>query len=465
MFQSSVNMGKVRDNNSYSHILKYTGIFGVVQGLNILVGLVRNKFTAIFLGTSGMGLLALFNSALSFLSSSCNFGIPTSGVQVVAESHGKVCLVRSVCFLSALLGVVVCLVIGGVFDFFASSVSSMPFASSVFSASFGASHLLHFLLLTSTVFFTILAGGEMAILKGLGKLRQQAILASVLALLSLLFSVPIYGYFGERGIMAVLFLLAFSQWLLSFLCLRRVVPFRLRFSRSMLIACLPMIRMGGSFVLSGMMASGAELLVRAFLGWRGNLSDVGLFNAGVTIVLVYAGMIFSVMDADYYPRLSAVGGSRKGAEAVKARNAIINRQLEVNVLLAAPMVLLLVVFLPYLLPLLYNRDFLGVLGMAQVASVGLLFKAVYLPIEYIPLSRGDAKVFLVQESCAVLLLVVSEIGGYLLFGLTGIGAGILVAYLLESIGVFCFSHRYYGCRISLDGCRRLVRIFRITLQR
>ena len=437
-------MGKVRDNNSYSHILKYTGIFGGVQGLNILVGLVRNKFTAIFLGTSGMGLLALFNSTLSFLSSSCNFGIPTSGVRVVAESHSKVCLVRSVCLLSALLGVVVCLVI---------------------SASFGASHSLHFLLLASTVFFTILAGGEMAILKGLGKLRQQAILASVLALLSLLFSVPIYGCFGERGIMAVLFLLAFSQWLLSFLSLRRVVPFRLRFSRRMLIDGLPMIRMGGSFVVSGMMASGAELLVRAFIGWQGNLSDVGLFNAGVTIVLVYAGMIFSVMDADYYPRLSAVGGSRKGTEAVKARNAIINRQLEVNVLLAVPVVLLLVVFLPYLLPLLYNRDFMGVLGMAQVASVGLLFKAIYLPIEYIPLSRGDAKVFLVQESCAVLLLVVSEIGGYLLFGLTGIGAGILVAYLLESIGVFFFSRRYYGCRISLDGCRRLVRIFRITLQR
>lgn len=460
-------MGKVRDNNSYSHILKYTGIFGGVQGLNILVGLVRNKFTAIFLGTSGMGLLALFNSTLSFLSSSCNFGIPTSGVRVVAESHDKVCLVRSVCFLSALLGFVVCLVVGGVLDFFASSsVSSMSFASSASSsAAFGASHSLQFLLLAPTVLFTILAGGEMAILKGLGKLRQQAILASVLALLSLIFSVPIYGYFGERGIMAVLFLLAFSQWFLSFLCLRRVVPFRLRFSRRMLIDGLPMIRMGGSFVVSGMMATGAELLVRAFIGWRGNLSDVGLFNAGVTIVLVYAGMIFSVMDADYYPRLSAVGGSRMGTEAVKAHNAIINRQLEVNVLLAVPVVLLLVVFLPYLLPLLYNRDFLGVLGMAQVASVGLLFKAIYLPIEYIPLSRGDAKVFLVQESCAVLLLVVSEIGGYLLFGLTGIGAGILVAYLLESIGVFFFSCRYYGYRISLDGCRRLVRIFRITLQR
>ena len=28
------------EKNSYSHILKYTGLFGGVQGLNILVGVV-----------------------------------------------------------------------------------------------------------------------------------------------------------------------------------------------------------------------------------------------------------------------------------------------------------------------------------------------------------------------------------------------------------------------------------------
>ena len=74
--------------NSYSHILKYTGLFGGVQGLNILVGVVRNKFTAMFLGPSGMGLLALFNSTSNFLTSATNLGIPTSGVRVVSEADG-----------------------------------------------------------------------------------------------------------------------------------------------------------------------------------------------------------------------------------------------------------------------------------------------------------------------------------------------------------------------------------------
>ena len=46
-------------NNSYIHILKAMGLFGSVQGLNILMSLVRNKIVAVLLGTTGMGLITL----------------------------------------------------------------------------------------------------------------------------------------------------------------------------------------------------------------------------------------------------------------------------------------------------------------------------------------------------------------------------------------------------------------------
>lgn len=36
------------DSNGYRHILKYTSVFGSVQGLNVIAGLVRNKFAALF---------------------------------------------------------------------------------------------------------------------------------------------------------------------------------------------------------------------------------------------------------------------------------------------------------------------------------------------------------------------------------------------------------------------------------
>ena len=52
--------------DDYGHVLKYTSLFGGVQGLIILIGLVRNKFMALLLGAGGMGLNALLVSVQNF---------------------------------------------------------------------------------------------------------------------------------------------------------------------------------------------------------------------------------------------------------------------------------------------------------------------------------------------------------------------------------------------------------------
>lgn len=161
-----------------------------------------------------------------------------------------------------------------------------------------------------------------------------------------------------------------------------------------------MVRLGLSFVLAGMMSSGAEFLVRAFLNQQGDLAVVGLFNSGITLVLVYGGMIFSVMETDYYPRLSAVKSEESGLVEAENRNLIVNRQLEMNILLMGPIIIAIILLLPIAIPLLYNNQFLGVLGMTQIAAVGLLWKAFYLPLEYIPLSRGEARIFWFRNAIA-----------------------------------------------------------------
>lgn len=291
----------------------------------------------------------------------------------------------------------------------------------------------------------------MSILKALGKLKALAMQAFLLTLLSLLFSVPIYWIFGASGILPVLFFIAFSQWVLNLGYSWREVRFRLNFSKIELAKGKPLVRLGMSFVLAGMVNSGAEFLVRAFLNTQGDLEMVGLFNAGSTIVIVYAGMVFSVMESDYYPRLSAIVGNRLETQSVDSRNLTVNRQLEMNVLLIGPIVALMILALPIGIPLLYDSKFLGMLAMTQVASLGMLFKAVYLPIEYLPLSRGESKVFLAQECLCVLLLVICEIVGYLLGGLLGLGFGIVVAYAVEALAVLAFSRLYYRYRITRKG--------------
>lgn len=439
----------MKRDDSYSHILKYIGIFGGVQGLNILAGVIRNKFTALFLGPSGMGLLSLLTSTSNLLTSTTNLGIPTSGVKMVTNApkeeslEDAICTVRTFTLLSAVAGLLICILLGPLLSFFAFDWGH---------------HALQVILLSPTIFFTILAGGETAILKGVGRLRALATQASMLAILTLAISVPVYWIFGQNGILAVLFLTAFSQWALNFRYSRQIAPVKLNFSKATLAGGLPMVRMGIAFTLAGMMSTGAEFLVRAFINTQGNLETVGLFNAGITIVIVYAGMVFTVLDSDYYPRLSSITGERRKPEAEEERNLCVNRQLEMNVLLIGPVIAVLMIALPFIIPLLYNHEFMDILPMCQVASIAMLLKAVYLPIEYLPLSRGESKVYLAQESFCVILLVACETGGYMLsplltgddsHPLCGLGCGIVAAYALETLAVTLFSRFYYGYRMSL----------------
>ena len=55
-----------RKDEDYDHVLKFTGLFGGVQGVIIVITLVRNKAMALLLGVSGMGFNALLISAQNF---------------------------------------------------------------------------------------------------------------------------------------------------------------------------------------------------------------------------------------------------------------------------------------------------------------------------------------------------------------------------------------------------------------
>lgn len=67
-----------------------------------------------------------------------------------------------------------------------------------------------------------------------------------------------------------------------------------------------MLKMGVLISLQGMLAILASYFIRIFISRMGSIDDVGLFNAGFTIVNTYVGLVFTAMATDYYPRLSAI---------------------------------------------------------------------------------------------------------------------------------------------------------------
>lgn len=422
--------------DSFTHVLKYTGIFGGVQGLNILIGLVRNKVVALLLGPGGMGLMSLFNTTINFISQATNFGISFSAVRHVSELFDAgdedrirhfVKVVRWWCLLTALLGMLVCVMAG-------------PLLSN-YTFSWG-DHTLHFVMLAPAVGLMAISGGEIAILKGARQLKSLAVIQLQNMSLALIISVPLFYFFGERAIVPVIVLSALSAMLVTLRYSYRLYPLQLRGEKGLFREGGEMVRLGIAFVLAGILGSGAEIVIRSYLNVTGDLDTVGLYNAGYMIAVAYAGMVFSAMETDYFPRLSAVGDDRE------TMCDMVNKQIEVSVLISSPMLSLLIVFMPLIIPMLFTDAFLPVVPMAQVALLSMYMKAISLPIAYLTLAKGHSLNFFLLEAVFDIVLVVLIVLCHNAWGLYGTGVALVLAYSFDVVLVYAYAHVRYGYTFS-----------------
>lgn len=423
---------------AYSHILKYTSLFGGVQGLAIIVGIVRNKLVALILGPDGMGLVSLFNSTIKLVSDSTSFGLSMSAVKNISEAYNRtdgaavqhaVRLVRSWSLFAALLGMLVCVL-------FCTLLNKWTFS--------WGDHTLHFLLLSPVVGLMAITSGETAILKGCRQLRPLALISLCCVVLALVCSVPIYYELGQAGIVPSLVLFALMQCLATVYFSFRMFPPSFSVSKNLLGEGGSMIRLGIAFVLAGVLGSGAEFVVRSYLNNTGQLTVVGLYNAGYVMTMTYAGMVFSAMETDYFPRLSGI------PELGVRLNQVVNRQVEVSLLLVSPLLVFFMVSLPILLPLLYSGRFLPVLDMMKVVVLAMYFRAVTLPIEYIALSRSDSHAYLFLEAIYDVGFAGFVILGFQYLGLWGTGLGLLAANVVNFVMVIAYTRWRYHYKVSRE---------------
>ena len=424
------------DNNSYRHILKYTGVFGSVQGLNVLVSLVRNKFVALLLGPSGMGLVSLLNTAMSFISQASNLGIAVSAVRHIAELYDEgdekrlaeyIKVVRAWCILAALLGVVLCFMVAPLFD--------------VLSFSWG-NHTLHYFLLAPTVAMAAVTGGETAILKATQRLRSLALIQVGAMIASLMITVPMYYFFGEPAIVPVMTLMALATMLLTIGYSYHYYPLRVKGMWSVLGEGIPMVKLGVAFILAGVVGSASEMLIRFFLNVHGSLEDVGFYNAAYMMTVTYAGMVFSAIDSDFFPRLSAVN------QDVQASNEVVNRQLEMSLLMVAPMLVAFIIGLPLLIPLLFSNEFLPIVAMTQLSAMAMYMKVLTLPVAYLTLARGRSKAYLILETSYFVFFVLVSWVCYEHWGLYGMAVALVAAHVFDLIMIHLFARWQYSYKIS-----------------
>ena len=445
-FNAEKKESKSSAANTYGKILKYTGLFGGVQVLQVLISVVRNKCAALFIGRVGMGITDVLNRTTDMFSALTNLGIPLSGVRTISaqqasENRAKVlasiATIRLWCLMTGLVGMILCAAL--------SEVVNKYFFSATLPQGFIA-------LVSPVIFMMAVYGGEAAILKGTRNLKRLASVSVTGSAISLCATIILYISFGIDGIPWALLAGTFALLVSALHATTKLFPWNKNmFSASHLRAGKALLALGVSYVAAGFAGTGAEMAVRAFIaGTKGSLGDVGIYAAGFVLCVTYTRLVFVAMDADFFPRLSAVADNRT------ERNAIVSKQIDVCVLMMAPMLVAFIMFLPLAVKILYSGEFKGAVGMC-LGAVGYLFiKAVIAPIEYIPLAKGDSLTFFVMEVAYDVIFVVLVIFGYNRLGLEGAGMALTASYMLDLAMVYAVYRKIYGYAFSANTLKIII---------
>ena len=438
--------------SNYRQLFKSTGLLGSVQALYILISVVRNKVAAQLIGAVGMGLADLYARSLDLLGGATNFGLGMSGVKrlsaLAAEEHAdrgklaeEVKLLRTWVVVTALLGAAVCLVFSPLISLFACDTTARTGA---------------FCLLAPAVAMTTLAGGEIAILKSLRHLKRLARATLWNALFTLCGCWMSYALWGLDGVLPMLVAGTASLFGFHLREAWQTFPYKIGpLRRDFLRPGWPLVKMGAAYVMAGVTTAATEMLIRAALMRSGaGLMAIGYYAAGFTLTVSYARMVFVAMDADYFPRLSAIP-----AGDLREQNVTINRQINTLIVLMAPFLMVFCLFLPWIIQLLYTRDFLAIQPMVLCAAPFMYFKAIYAPVAYLALARGHSVRYMTMELIYDVVLCVSVIVGYYFGNLTGAGLALALANFFDLVLILTCYRKQYGFRISRGTRNRAVALF------
>ncbi|MGB3151821.1 MAG: O-antigen translocase, partial [Maribacter sp.] len=431
------------NKSSYRQIFKATSLFGGVQFIQILIGIVKTKFVAILLGAGGVGLIGLFNAPLNLIISIAGLGLSFSAVREISEAHGKgnqnklsevITTLSRWAWVAGACGLIITIVLSP-------TLSQLTFGNKDYTWSF--------VWLSLTLLIDIVSKAQVTVLQGVRRLQDLAKASVYGSFAGLLTAIPLFYFFGSKGIVPSFIITSITALLLSLNYSRKVKvePVEMSFKKTFHNG-KAMVKLGLVITFTGVIGFFAAYILSAFIGRFGGTEQVGLYNAGWSIIGQSTGLVFAAMSTDFFPRLSSVNQDNSKV------TSMVNQQAEMVVLILAPILVLLIAFMPIVVRVLYTSDFFGVIAFASWMVISVLFKGMVWPVGFIFPAKGDVKTFGFIEITAMLFNISTNILGYYFFGLEGLGGSIVVNYIFGMLLTFLFAYKKYKFRYEITALKQ-----------
>ncbi|WP_395043851.1 polysaccharide biosynthesis C-terminal domain-containing protein, partial [Flavobacterium sp.] len=158
---------------------------------------------------------------------------------------------------------------------------------------------------------------------------------------------------------------------------------------------------------------------------------------------------FNAMSFDFYPKLTSICYDNSKVKK------LVNYQIEIALILVTPAIIFLYIAAPFLIKLLYSKEFISSFLILKIALFSVILKAIIFPLGYVILVKGDKKLFFKQALISDLLNLIFSIILYKYFGLTGLGIAYFLNYLIYGIYIYQIINKEYEFSFSIE-CKKLI---------
>lgn len=419
-------------------ILKVMSIFTGVEFLGILCSMIKMKFVALWLDALGVGIFNIFNTTIETTTYLTGLGIRQSSVRELASAKS-----RGEGYLRKMIGVVrswsvVAALLGGM----GLTALSWPLAEIFFD---DGSMWWNFAILGGAMILNSLYAGESAVFQATESFMRLARAGIIGAIGGLIVSLPLFYLLGNKSI---------SLSIIVYSLITMIAGYMLRdkkwdtsdVSISSLRPGVKMVKLGAWISITGFFSSLCQLVFISWLNRTASTAEVGLYGAGMTLVIRYTGLVFNSVILEFYPRISA------NLSHPRRMNLFINHEVTLLLLLFTPLLLLFLIFREWIVYLLYSSEFLPILPFITWGIILIIFRVVSNTLGMCILAKGEGKIYMLSESADALLGLALSIWLYNDMGLEGLGIALVIWHFCYLVLVSLIS-RY---RYHLNLCRNSV---------
>lgn len=414
------------DKSSYRKIFKSAGLFGSVKLFQIIATIIRSKIVAIYLGSSGMGISGILVSTSTMVQSVSELGLNFSSVREISQSleHSDeyklkriISIFLRLILFSSIFGMILLIILSPI-------LSKIAFGN--------IDYVWSFIVLSLLVFFNTFSGGLQSILQGTRKLKTIAKSTIIGTVLSVFISLPFYIFYGIKGIVPALVISSFLVLIINYYFARELINFREKIAPKVVFEeGKQMLQLGFTMVFVNLLSTSIPFMINAYIKNKGSISDVGLYQAGLSLTTQYISLVFAAMTVDYYPRLSEINHDN-----VKIKD-LANQQSEIMLLIIIPLLIGLIIVAPFLIKILLTSEFIIISNFVRLMSIGLFFQAASYSMGLISFAKGDKNTFIKLSIIGNISWFLFSVVGYSRNGISGISFN----YIIHSI--FCFFLVYF----------------------